>query len=95
MFAAGWKKPNGAFVEGVFVAGEVRMLGGRKAGDDVQVAFATTLGRKYRVESRDTVESGAWATLRDGVEGTGGSVIITDVGAAKLPKRFYRVAVLP
>ncbi len=95
VFIASWTVANGASGSGVLVAGEVRMLGGQKVGEDIRVAFATALGRKYRVEFRDVVESGAWATLKESVDGTGGSVIATDVGAAKLPKRFYRVAALP
>jgi hypothetical protein len=46
VFIASWKEPNGAFGSGVFVAGEVRMLTAQKVGDDIQVSFATALGRK-------------------------------------------------
>lgn len=94
VFVASWREANGAFNSGVFVAGEVRLLNGHRDGDDIHVSFATALGKAYRVEFRSAVESGPWTTLKDNVPGTGGPVIVTDAGAAKQPKRFYRVTAL-
>jgi alpha-D-xyloside xylohydrolase len=65
------------------------------AGADLMVTFDTVVGMKYRIEHRDDLVAGTWLTLTNGVAGTGGSVPINDPGAAALPRRFYRVWLLP
>ncbi|MFO1499611.1 MAG: choice-of-anchor tandem repeat NxxGxxAF-containing protein [Verrucomicrobiota bacterium] len=95
IFTAAWQEPNGQTRSGIFLASQVQMLPARKRGPDIALEFATLLGRKYRLESRDAIEGGAWSVWRDGIEGTGGIVTITDAGAANRLKRFYRVAMVP
>jgi hypothetical protein len=49
----------------------------------------------YRVEKKDDLTLATWTLLVDQIVGTGGPLVITDPGAATLPKRFYRADVLP
>lgn len=64
-----------------------------------RVSFTTLAGRFYRVERSNTLADSDWSPLVNGtnVTGTGGVVTIEDTqpGAGSLPKRFYRVVLLP
>ncbi|HUK83445.1 MAG TPA: hypothetical protein VLZ12_12540 [Verrucomicrobiae bacterium] len=64
---------------------------------DALVSFTTCTNHIYRVDRRDDFISDSWATLTNGIAGTGDIVTVADPGAAAaLPKRFYRaVLVLP
>lgn len=66
-----------------------------KVGNDVLFGFGSESGKRYRVERCDDLAAGRWTTLADNVPGNGGTVLITDAGAASLVRRFYRVATLP
>ncbi|MFO1497527.1 MAG: hypothetical protein U1G07_03865 [Verrucomicrobiota bacterium] len=94
-FIANWKAADGTAGSGVFIASLVRILNGSRRGDDIQVSFATVAGRPYQLEFREAAESGVWSLLKNNLLGTGGVLSVTDVGAAKLPKRFYRLAAAP
>jgi hypothetical protein len=63
--------------------------------NDAQISFDTTSNRLYRVEYRDDLMTGTWLTLTNQVPGTGGVVSVIDPGAAGLPKRFYRLGLMP
>jgi hypothetical protein len=63
----------------------------RRAGDDIQVRFTTVSDKTYGVEYRPEVGEGPWTELPGTVAGTGGIVTYTDVNAATLPRRFYRI----
>jgi hypothetical protein len=52
-------------------------------------------GVVYRVYQRDDIALGAWAIMADQILGTGANLLITDPGAASLPKRYYKLQVLP
>ena len=52
-------------------------------------------GRTYRVETTDELPPAIWNVLTNNVPGTGGRFQALDVGAATLPKRFYRTVPLP
>ena len=65
-----------------------------RIGDDVLFGFATENGKTYRVERCDDLTAGVWATVADNVAGTGSRVLVTDAGAASVPRRFYRVVTL-
>jgi alpha-L-fucosidase 2 len=60
-------------------------------GDGTSITFPTVLGKSYRVEHSETLQNGSWTTLLENIAGTGGSVQVTDVGAAAQSKRFYRI----
>ena len=62
-------------------------------GNDMILEFQSVLGRTYRVEYSDTLQSGSWVTLQDNIAGTGGTVQVADLGGASQPKRFYRMVV--
>lgn len=64
-------------------------------GADVVLRFATSLGKVYRVEWREAMTAGNWQTLTNGVAGTGAEVGVMDAGAGSLPRRFYRVGLVP
>jgi hypothetical protein len=66
-----------------------------KSGNDFIVSFPTVLDKLYRVERTDDLATASWTTVIDNIPGTGGSVAISDPGAAAQPKRFYRVKLLP
>ncbi len=74
---------------------DLRITGIAPVGNDVQVYFATGTNKVYRIEYRDDLASGAWATLTNGVVGTGDIMTATDTGAATAPQRFYRVGLVP
>jgi len=65
------------------------------SGSDYQVSFLSVVGKTYRVERSDTLQAGSWTTLQDNIAGTGGTVLVTDGGAAAQPKRFYRIVLIP
>jgi hypothetical protein len=62
-----------------------------KAGTDIRIRFNTLCSRNYVVEKRDNWGTDVWMTLTSGRAGADGMVTVTDPGAAKLPRRFYRV----
>ena len=62
---------------------------------NVLVNFTTGSGKVYRVDWRADFTMGAWATLTNGIVGTGGIMTVTNVGAATQPKRFYRLLLVP
>lgn len=63
----------------------------RRVGANVQVRFTTVSDKTYGVEYRPEVGEGPWMALPGIVTGTGGIVTYTDVNAAALPRRFYRI----
>jgi hypothetical protein len=63
----------------------------RRAGDDILVRFTTVSDKTYGVEYRPEVGEGPWTELPGAIAGTGGIVTYTDVNAATLPRRFYRI----
>jgi len=66
------------------------------SGTNATVNFSSVQGIVYRVEDRDDLVTGFWSILADQVIGTGGTIQIVDPAAGTaLPRRFYRVEVLP
>jgi hypothetical protein len=65
------------------------------SGADLVIGFPSVSGMKYRVERADDLVLQNWTTLADNIPGTGGTLQITDPGAAAAAKRFYRVRLLP
>ena len=65
-----------------------------KAGADIRLRFNTLFGKTYAVESETNLD-GSWGTLTNNIPGTGGAVQVQDLGAANLPRRFYRAVQLP
>ena len=73
----------------------LRVTSVQKSSYDVVVTFPSVAGKIYRIEKKDDLTLGAWTLLVDQIVGTGSPIVITDPGAATLPKRFYRADVLP
>jgi hypothetical protein len=65
-----------------------------KAGADIRLRFNTLFGKTYAVESEDNLD-GSWGTLTNNIPGTGSAIQTQDLGAATLPRRFYRAVQLP
>ena len=58
-----------------------------------QIIFSTVADRTYRLESTFSLDT-PWAVLRDGISGTGGNVMFTDLrNLSGVSAVFYRVAV--
>lgn len=73
----------------------LRVSAVEKIGSDARVSFPSVAGYVYRIEMKDDMTLPTWTLLADQIPGTGGVIQITDPGAATLPKRFYRIVVLP
>lgn len=55
------------------------------------VVFTTATAMQYRVEVSTNLSLGQWDELPGAVEGTGGSVLVTDPAASGSTPLFYRV----
>jgi len=86
-YAAG-TDPNSA-------ASALRVSQVQPSGSDLVVSFPTVVGKTYRVDRSDTLQSGSWTTVQTNIAGTGATVQVTDAGAAAQSRRFYRVVLLP
>jgi uncharacterized repeat protein (TIGR01451 family) len=73
----------------------LRIITMEEAATNIVVGFASVTNKLYRLESSDDI-SGPWTNIvADQIAGTGETVQRLDMGAATLPKRFYRVHLLP
>jgi hypothetical protein len=77
------------------VVHSVPAVASARNGNDFVIGFATVVGQQYRVEQTSDFTSGAWSTLADNINGTGGSIPITDFGATSAAQRYYRIVILP
>jgi hypothetical protein len=73
----------------------VRIASIRLEGNDVIVSFSSLLNEQYRLEWIGDLPGNSWGTLIDAVDGTGGTMEVTDVGGIGHPSRFYRVVRFP
>src|SRR5262249_19241705 len=65
------------------------------SGNDVIVQVTTIPGRGYQLERREALSSGDWTSVSDAATGTGGLVVLRDVGGVGLADAFYRVREFP
>ena len=65
------------------------------AAGNTQISLQSVAGKTYRLEYRDDLVAGSWATLLDQVSGTGGTLQVIDAGAGGKSKRFYRFTLEP
>lgn len=61
------------------------------SGSNVVLTFPTISMSLYDVQSRTDLISSSWSTIASNILGTGGVTTNVDVGAARVPARFYRV----
>ena len=85
----------GDYTNYVFLPTLPHFTGLNVAGTNVTLSFSTVSNQLYVVESRDELTAGSWATVTNGVPGTGGIIVITNWVSPTLPSRFYRVRQLP
>jgi hypothetical protein len=73
-----------------------RVVGLKVKNGTAQISFTTVSGQNYRVEYRNSLLSGGWATLPGAamVPGTGSTVPINDSSIGNLTRRFYRVTLI-
>jgi hypothetical protein len=93
--------PNGRIIIGNFIAdinGDAivypqipRVTSLQRVGNDVQIKFATTAGKQFRVEWSTSPTGPVWNHLETGITGIDGELTRTDPGAGLQPSRFYRV----
>jgi hypothetical protein len=66
------------------------------SGQNFSINLPSVQGIIYRVQFSNSLSpSATWETLTDQILGTGGTMTVSDPGAAALPQRFYRAVVLP
>jgi hypothetical protein len=73
----------------------LRITSAIPSGADIRVTFTTVASRYYRLEKNADLAAGPWTTVADLIQGNGGPLEITDIGAANVGARFYRVRLLP
>jgi parallel beta-helix repeat protein len=64
-------------------------------GPDICLSFPTLITKTYRIESADDLLVGFSNIITDNVPGTGDPFYRSDLNAASLPHRFYRVRIGP
>ncbi len=75
---------------------QVRLpLSVQPSGSDVQIAFPSATGVRYRVECTGDLATETWSILSDNIAGSGATLTATHANAAGLPQQFYRVSTLP
>ena len=74
---------------------DLRITAIQRASTNILISFATGSNKVYRVDWRNDLATGAWATLTSGIVGNGGIMTVTNFGAAVQPKRFYRLLLVP
>ncbi len=89
----------GGEVRGFLLLPPTRITGFAIVGGMPTISFTSIADRLYRVERNDDLLGTTWISVTgaDIVEGTGEivSVVDPDAGAGSLPRRFYRVLLLP
>ncbi len=76
-------------------ASALRIASVAALGTNVVVSFTSVAGKLYRFESAENLVTNVWTTVTNNVHGTGAIVPVTDLGAASLTNRFYRVRLVP
>lgn len=61
------------------------------AGNDILVRFTSASDKSYGVQFKSELADAVWTELPGTVIGTGRFATYTDLGAANLPRRFYRL----
>jgi len=78
--------------QGLFIAHNGLILGGKKSGADFVIQFPTVSGKHYRVDYATNFPPPAtWPVLVPSILGTGGQTTITNTNGATFDQRYYRV----
>ena len=70
----------------------LRITAFARVSADVAISWASVFGKRYAVQTRGDLVSGAWSLVQNNIAGTGAMLNITDPAA---PQRFYRIVTLP
>jgi hypothetical protein len=65
-----------------------------RTGNDLTVTWATTPGKKYRVQYKNNLNDAGWTNLGQVLEAASTSLTLTD-DTTGLPQRFYRLMIVP
>ena len=76
-------------------ASVLRVSASARSGNDVLVTVATVAGKIYQLETSTTLAAGDWDEAGAPVEASGPSTVLTALGGAVDPRRFFRVKVVP
>ena len=71
--------------------GELVIATAQRTDAGFRVGFATQSNALYGIEYKTEMEAPSASGLTNGIEGTGGTLTITDADATNQPRRFYRV----
>ena len=73
---------------------DLRIAALQTIGANCQVGLWTGSNRLYRIEHCSDLVTGCWTTVTNNVAGNGGTVTVTDPGAATQPQQFYHAVLL-
>ena len=74
-----------------------QMNGVSVVGTNVVIAVASVAGETYQLQYATDLGSGNWSNVPDAavINSTGGLLLITNLGGALAPTRYYRLAITP
>jgi uncharacterized repeat protein (TIGR01451 family) len=75
--------------------GQLTISGVQVQGTNVEIQFNTINGRHYRLLRSDSLSSGSWSIVADGIPGTGNPLVVTDSVGGSGSSHFYRLVLLP
>jgi glucose/arabinose dehydrogenase len=64
-------------------------------GGPAVINVTSATNKLYQLQRSDNLASNSWTTVTNNVVGTGGIIQLTDIDAAGVSQRFYRVRLLP
>jgi hypothetical protein len=67
----------------------------RFSGNDCLVDFTTAAGNQYDLQSTSNLAGNFWSSVSTNIQGTDGTVRVTDTNAITQARRFYRVQSYP
>lgn len=63
----------------------------QRDGANIRIRFTTLSNKLYGVDYRTNLAAGSWTSLTNNLTGTGGTMTVTNIGAASRAKCFYRI----
>lgn len=69
---------------------ELRITALTLSGTDAHITFTTVTNASFGVERAASLSTNGWATLTNGVQGTGGTIMVVDPEADARSRQFYR-----
>ncbi|MGD1019655.1 MAG: hypothetical protein ABSA12_10100 [Verrucomicrobiia bacterium] len=74
-----------------------QICGIQTAGTNVAISVQSVAGDNYQLQSRNSMTAGSWANISGVVlsNSPGGLIILTNIGGASAPQKFYRVGITP